>query len=94
MTGGSQPTSPFVGYPLPVNIYAILSLGFALFVLPPLSIYFGAKAKQQIAQTGERGIELANAAIACGWVFSVIWGLFWLLWRGFAIVFVTALINR
>jgi len=87
MTESSQPPPPqppppypYVPYPPPFNTYAILSLVFALFVFAPLGIYFGKVAKRQIAQTGERGIELANVGIICGWIFSVmlvIWcGLF------------------
>ncbi len=68
MTESSQPPPPqppppypYVPYPPPFNTYAILSLVFALFVFAPLGIYFGKVAKRQIAQTGERGIELAGA---------------------------------
>ena len=50
---------PHGWYPPPMNTYAILSLVFALAVFPPLGIYFGNKAKREIAERGERGIELA-----------------------------------
>jgi hypothetical protein len=63
-------------------MYAILSLVFAVAVFPPLGIYFGYKAKAQIAQTGERGVELATAGLVVGWIFSSIYGLFILLWCG------------
>lgn len=55
-----------------MNTYAILSLVFALAVFAPLGIYFGNKAKRQIAERGERGIELAKAGVICGWIFSAI----------------------
>jgi hypothetical protein len=77
-----SPYGPPYGLP-PYNTYAILSLVFALAVFPPLGIYFGYKAKQQIAQTGERGGELASAGLICGWIFSVLMGLFFLAWCGF-----------
>jgi hypothetical protein len=67
-----------------MNMYAILSLVLAVFVLPPLGIYFGYKAKQQIAQTGERGVELATAGIVVGWVFTAIFVLFFAIWCAFA----------
>jgi peptidyl-prolyl cis-trans isomerase B (cyclophilin B) len=47
-----------------------------VFVFPPLGIYFGYKAKQQIANTGERGVELANAGVIVGWIFTS----FYILW--------------
>jgi hypothetical protein len=37
----SQMPPPYQPYPPPYNVYAILSLVLALFVLPPLGIYFG-----------------------------------------------------
>ncbi|WP_020521778.1 DUF4190 domain-containing protein [Catelliglobosispora koreensis] len=63
------------GYPYapPFNTYAILALVLAIAVLPPLGIYFGYKAKEQIAATGERGVELATAAIVIGWVLTSIY---------------------
>jgi hypothetical protein len=63
---GYQPYPPQPSY----NIYAILSLVFAIFILPPLGIYFGIKAQQQIAVSGERGVELAKAGVVTGWVLS------------------------
>ncbi|GHJ48704.1 hypothetical protein Cs7R123_60460 [Catellatospora sp. TT07R-123] len=54
----------------PYNVYAILSLVLALFVFPPLGIYFGTQAKKQIAVSGERGIELAQVGIIVGWVLT------------------------
>ena len=73
------PPYPYAPYPPPFNTYAILSLVFAVFVFAPLGIYFGQVAKRQIAQTGERGIELANVGIICGWIFSVLI----VIWCGF-----------
>ncbi|WP_240942678.1 DUF4190 domain-containing protein [Planosporangium thailandense] len=66
-----------------MNTYAILSLVFAIAVFPPLGIYFGNKAKRQIAERGERGIELANAGVICGWIFSAFQGLVLIIWCGF-----------
>jgi hypothetical protein len=76
------PYNPYGVYkPLPpYNTYAILALVLAVIVLPPLGIYFGNVAKKQIAQTGERGIELANAAVIVGWVMTVLLGAFFILW--------------
>lgn len=66
----------------PVNTYAILAAVFSFVVFPPLGIYFGRKAKEQIAQSGERGIELANVGIIAGWIISVLYGLFMIVWCG------------
>lgn len=81
-------TNPYPPYqaPPPYNTYAILALILAIFVFPPLGIYFGRKAKEQIAQTGERGIELANAAVIVGWVLTAIFGAFLVVWCLFAVV--------
>ena len=70
-----QPPAPY-GYPPPappVNLSAILSLVLGVFVFPPLGIYFGGRAKREIARTGERGIELAVAGTVVGWVFTLLW---------------------
>jgi hypothetical protein len=67
-----------------VNTYAILAAVFAFVAFPPLGIYFGRKAKEQIAQSGERGIELANVGIIAGWILSVFFGLFMIVWCGLA----------
>jgi len=75
-------------YAPPINLYSILSLVFAIFVLPPLGIYFGIKAKQQIAQTGERGAELATAGIVTGWVLSGLLAVMLIIWCAFAVFFV------
>jgi peptidyl-prolyl cis-trans isomerase B (cyclophilin B) len=83
------PPYPYVQYP-PFNPYAILSLVFAIFVLPPLGIYFGNVAKRQIAATGERGIELANVGVICGWILSVVMGLFLVVWCGFFVFIVSS----
>jgi hypothetical protein len=88
------PQPPYGPYPAQVNMYAILSLVFAIFVFPPLGIYFGKKAKEQIARTGERGIELANAGVICGWIFSILLAVVLLIWCGFAAVFILAATNR
>jgi hypothetical protein len=66
--------------PTPYNTYAILSLVLAVVVLPPLGIYFGNLAKKQITETGERGIELADAAVVVGWVMSILMLAFLTLW--------------
>ncbi|GAA1387477.1 MULTISPECIES: DUF4190 domain-containing protein [Catellatospora] len=76
------PPYPYGHYPPqpPYNVYAILSLALGILVFPPLGIYFGNKAKQQIAATGERGIELANAGVVVGWVLTGLLAAFVLLW--------------
>lgn len=80
-TPGHPPYPPYA-YSPPVNMYAILALVFGAMVFPPLGIYFGNKAKKQIAQTGERGVELATAGLVVGWIFTAIYGLFVLVWCG------------
>jgi hypothetical protein len=81
-----QPYPPYPPYPPPVNTYAILSLVLAVAVFPPLGIYFGNKAKEQIARTGERGVELATVGIVLGWIFTAIFGALILIWCGMALV--------
>jgi hypothetical protein len=77
---------PYPPYPYPYqpapqyNTYAILALVLAIFVFPPLGIYFGAKAKQQIAVSGERGIEFATAAVVIGWVLTGLFAAFFVVW--------------
>ena len=66
--------------PPPYNTLAILSLVLGVMVLPPLGIYFGHKAQAQIAQTGERGVELAKAGVVVGWILTSFYGLFFLVW--------------
>jgi hypothetical protein len=89
----SHPTQPgqagYAPYPYPpyphsppINTYAILSLVLGAAVFPPLGIYFGRKAKTQIAQTGERGAELATAGIVVGWVLTAFFGVLLLVWCG------------
>jgi hypothetical protein len=79
--GTYQQPAPYVYRPLPpYNTYAILALVLAIAVLPPLGIYFGNLAKKQIAGSGERGIELANAAVVVGWVMSILMLAFLTLW--------------
>jgi len=78
------PGYPPYGYPPPpLNTYAVLSLVLALALFPPLGIYFGIKAKEQIAQTGERGLELARVGVIAGWVLTGLMVLFFVLWCGF-----------
>ncbi|MFG2039380.1 DUF4190 domain-containing protein [Dactylosporangium sp. NPDC048998] len=85
---GWQPP-PAMYYPAPpTNTYAILAAIFAFVVLPPLGIYFGYKARAQIAQTGERGSELATVGIVGGWILTVIQGAVLIIWCGFAIFFI------
>jgi hypothetical protein len=90
------PTHPPYGYPPqyyphpvppPYNTYAILAAILALLVLPPLGIYFGYKAKQQIAQTGERGIELAEVGIIAGWILTGLFAVILVVWCGFFLTF-------
>ena len=57
-TGGS---SPLTG----VNMFAIVGI-FAAVLFAPVGIVFGVIALQQIKQTGERGREIALAAIWIG----------------------------
>ena len=84
----APPYPPYPPYPYPypvqppVNTYAILSVVFAFAVFAPLGIYFGNKAKQQIAQTGERGIELANVGVIAGWILTGLQAAFLVVWCG------------
>jgi len=83
----SQPQQPYQPQPQPpFNIYSIIAIVLAVAVLPPLGIYFGNVAKKQIAETGERGIELAQAAIIAGWVLSGIMLLGFLVFCGFFVI--------
>lgn len=66
----------------PFNTYAILALVFGVMVFPPLGIYFGNRAKREIAQTGERGVELATAGIVVGWIFTGLYVVLMLVWCG------------
>jgi len=87
---GYPPPYPPYPYPYsrPTNTYAILALVLGLLVFPPLGIYFGHKAKEQIAQTGESGVELATAGIVVGWIFSAIYVAFILIWCAFVGMFI------
>jgi hypothetical protein len=78
------PPYPPYGYQPPINMYAILALVLGAAVFPPLGIYFGYKAKEQIAQTGERGTELATAGLVIGWIFTALYAVFMVIWCGFA----------
>ncbi|MEV8512761.1 DUF4190 domain-containing protein [Dactylosporangium sp. NPDC051484] len=80
---------PVMYYPAPpTNTYAILAAIFAFVVLPPLGIYFGYKARAQIAQTGERGSELATVGIVAGWILTVLQAVVLIVWCGFAVFLV------
>ena len=91
-----HPQAPY-GYPPPYpyrfpvvppyNTYAILATVFAFAVFAPLGIYFGYKARQQIAQTGERRSELATVGIIGGWIISCLQGAFLLVWCGLFLTF-------
>jgi len=85
---GPYPPPPYVILP-PVNTYAILAAIFAFVVFPPLGIYFGYKAREQIAQTGERGIELAKVGIVGGWIITGLQAAFLVVWCGFFLTFFT-----
>jgi hypothetical protein len=75
-TAGQPPVNYPPPYPYgyvpqpPYNTCAILAIVFAFAVFAPLGIYFGHKAQQEIARTGERGIELARVGVIGGWVIS------------------------
>lgn len=86
---------PYGAYPVlpPFNTYAILAAIFAFVVFPPLGIYLGHKAKQQIAQTGERGIELAKVGIIGGWIVTCLQGVFLIVWCGMFLTFFTTFIS-
>jgi Domain of unknown function (DUF4190) len=73
-------------YPPPYNLYAILSLVISLVVFPPVGIYLGYKAKEQIAQTGERGIEMAKIGIVVGWVLTSVYAVFMVCGCGFLLM--------
>lgn len=47
-----------------------------------------------IAERGERGIELAKAGVICGWIFSVVQGLFLIVWCGFAVAFIASAVGH
>ncbi|GAA1658857.1 DUF4190 domain-containing protein [Catellatospora bangladeshensis] len=81
------PQYPPYQQPPQYNTYAILALVLAIFVLPPLGIYFGGKAKQQIAVTGERGVEFATAAVVIGWVLTGLFIAMIALWCAMAGIF-------
>ena len=86
---GPYPPPPYAVLP-PFNTYAILAAIFAFVVFPPLGIYFGYKAREQIAQTGERGIELAKVGIIGGWIITSLQAVFLVVWCGFMLTFFTA----
>jgi hypothetical protein len=84
-----SPYPPPYPYAPPFNTYAILSLVFSVLVFPPLGIYFGSRAKKEIARTGERGVELATAGIVLGWIFTVMFVVLLLVWIVLAATLVT-----
>ena len=69
----------------PYNLYAILSLVIGIAVFPPVGIYLGYKAKEEIARTGERGIELAQVGIVVGWVLTSLYAVVLIVWCGFVL---------
>jgi magnesium-transporting ATPase (P-type) len=85
-----QPAYPPPPPQAPYNTYAILAIVLAILVLPPLGIYFGHVAKREIAVSGERGIELAQAAIVVGWVLTALFGVFLLVFCAFFIIWLGA----
>jgi Domain of unknown function (DUF4190) len=90
---------PPPGYPVyvpqpPFNTYAILALVLGIMVLPPLGIYFGNKAKEQIWVSGERGIEMAKAGVIVGWILTIVYGLFFVVWCCLFAQFFSASTNR
>ena len=84
----APPYAPYVVAP-PMNTYAILSAIFAFAVFAPVGIYLGYKARRQIEQTGERGIELAKVGIIGGWILTGLQALFLLVWCGGFIAFMS-----
>ncbi|MGI5243858.1 DUF4190 domain-containing protein [Dactylosporangium sp. CA-139066] len=77
----------------PTNTYAILALIFAFVMFPPLGIYFGYKARKQIAESGERGSEMATVGIVAGWIHSALLGVGLVIWCGmFGLFFVVPLL--
>jgi hypothetical protein len=57
-------------------------------VFPPVGIWLGYQARKQIAQTGERGGELATAGIVIGWIYTGLFGLFFIVWCGLALTMI------
>ena len=80
---GNVPYGYVVYQPPPLNTNAILALVLGAMVLPPLGIWLGYKAQEEIARTGERGIELAKAGVVVGWVLT---GLFVLAFCGICVL--------
>lgn len=78
------PTPPYHPQYAPFNTYAILALVFGVMVFPPLGIYFGNRAKREIAQTGERGTELATAGIVVGWILTIGYVVLMVVWCALA----------
>lgn len=62
-----RPPGPPYPPPRPTNQNAIMAIIFG-FVLGPLGIYFGNKAKREIASTGEDGETLATVGLIVGWI--------------------------
>jgi hypothetical protein len=66
-----MPSPQYPSQPPParqMNTNALLALLLAILVFAPIGIILGRKAKRQIAETGESGIELATVAEIYGWV--------------------------
>ena len=63
-----------------LNTYALLSLLFSFVIFPPVGIYLGYKAREQIDRTGESGSELATIGIWAGWIFTGIFVVAILIW--------------
>lgn len=83
------PPYPPYAYVALVNPNANLALAFGI-VFPPLAIYFAKKAKEQIAQTGENGAEMATAGAVLGWTFTILYGLMIVVCCGAATVFLSS----
>ncbi len=85
----AYPPYPPYAYPPPYNTFAILALVFAVAILPPLGIYFGRKARKQIAESGERGSEFATVGIVVGSILTGFYALFIVLWCALAGTMIT-----
>jgi hypothetical protein len=61
------------------NTLAIVALVVAIFCFPLVGAILGFVAKNQIKQTGEGGDGIATAAIVVGLLFTVLYGLYFIL---------------
>lgn len=83
---------PYQPYPVrKTNTMAILALVFG-FVFFPLGIYFGHRAKKEIALTHEDGEGLATAGIIVGWIHAGIWGLAVAIWLVFFVIWILVVV--